>query len=232
MYAGNGDHPTYMVTDTAGPESDRSIAVTEFRCIIADDLDRHVLARKVEECLGLEIGQQETGRYGYQVKTPLTSGAKIVGYALYNHATARPCLWLFGDNQNTQTIIALKKVIPNTPTAITLSYSISYLTPEQIAASIVASTKYPDGDRGLIITNHTDQHLLINQYQAKRGCSSVSAAFGPGATRISLAATIDSRFRPMVTHHLHYCEIRRKRPVNSGQSGRVPWWSESLQGTR
>ncbi len=28
------------------------------------------------------------------------------------------------------------------------------------------------------------------------------------------------------------CEIRRKRPVNSGQSGRVPWWSESLQGTR
>jgi len=36
----------------------------------------------------------------------------------------------------------------------------------------------------------------------------------------------------LVVHLKFGCPIRRKRPVDSEQSGRVPWPSERLQGTR
>jgi len=182
----------------AQAQDDGLVWITAYRCVINAPRDKSVLRDKFLELMQKKSKEDTNGKYGYAHSyVYLVPGNRIAITYLYDHRSAQDCIEV--NAQGTSIPINLIKSLGSftTPTAITVTHHINYLSfdvLEQIVAKSIQAVQGSKTYKHIITSRDSKRHIF-----QKDGSRIVLSQDGDSAI-LSIVANPEERKRPMLKH--------------------------------
>lgn len=182
----------------AQAQDDGLVWITAYRCVIDAPQEKSAFQRKFFGFMQEAAKENTNGKYGYAHSyVYLAPGDRVTITYLYDHKSAQDCIEI--NAQGTSIPIALINSLDRftTPTAITVTHRISYLsfgTLEQIVAKSIQATQGSKAYKHIITSRDSQRHIF-----QKDGSRIVLSQDGDSAI-LSIMANPEVRKRPMLKH--------------------------------